>query len=76
MAWFPAAKPEEKDLHAHTIAWDGITQGTDIDAVIELVLREVGLWAEVRDRLHFSALSLSGGQQQRLCIARALALNP
>jgi phosphate transport system ATP-binding protein len=54
----------------------GITQGTDTDAVIELVLREVGLWQEVRDRLHSSALSLSGGQQQRLCIARALALNP
>ena len=54
----------------------GVTRGTDIDAIIERVLREVGLWEEVRDRLHSSALSLSGGQQQRLCIARALALNP
>ena len=40
------------------------------------VLQDVGLWEEVHDRLHSSALSLSGGQQQRLCIARALALNP
>ena len=54
----------------------GVTRGIDIDAIIERVLREVGLWEEVRDRLHSSALSLSGGQQQRLCIARALALNP
>jgi phosphate transport system ATP-binding protein len=54
----------------------GVTRTSDIDAIIELVLREVGLWEEVNDRLHASALSLSGGQQQRLCIARALALNP
>ena len=54
----------------------GVTRTIDIDAIIERVLREVGLWEEVRDRLHSSALSLSGGQQQRLCIARALALNP
>jgi phosphate transport system ATP-binding protein len=54
----------------------GVTRSIDIDAIIELVLREVGLWGEVCDRLHTPALSLSGGQQQRLCIARALALNP
>jgi phosphate transport system ATP-binding protein len=43
---------------------------------IEAVLREVGLWEEVHDRLHTPALHLSGGQQQRLCIARALVLEP
>ncbi len=43
---------------------------------IERVLREVGLWDEVKDRLRHSALRLSGGQQQRLCVARALALDP
>ncbi len=42
----------------------------------EQVLRDVGLWEEVKDRLKQSALELSGGQQQRLCIARALALKP
>lgn len=43
---------------------------------IEQALRDVGLWAEVKDRLDGSALALSGGQQQRLCLARALALEP
>lgn len=48
----------------------------DIPGRIEGVLREVGLWSEVSDRLHQNAADLSGGQQQRLCIARALALEP
>lgn len=39
-------------------------------------LRDIGLFDEVKDRLHQSALRLSGGQQQRLCIARALAIEP
>lgn len=42
----------------------------------EIMLRRVGLWDEVKDRLDKPALSLSGGQQQRLCLARALALDP
>lgn len=54
----------------------GIRNKTVIDQKIEQVLRDVGLWDEVCDRLHVSALSLSGGQQQRLCIARALVLEP
>jgi phosphate transport system ATP-binding protein len=47
-----------------------------LDEVVESGLRGAGLWEEVKDRLHSSALGLSGGQQQRLCIARALAVNP
>lgn len=54
----------------------GITRRSEVDAISEQVLRDVGLWDEVCDRLDAAALSLSGGQQQRLCIARALALNP
>lgn len=44
--------------------------------ILEQVLRDVGLWNEVADRLDHPARQLSGGQQQRLCIARALALSP
>lgn len=44
--------------------------------IVERTLREVGLWEEVKDRLHKSALGLSGGQQQRLCIARCLSVEP
>ena len=58
-------------LHEH-----GIKQRTEVEAIIEQVLRDVGLWHEVCDRLDTAAHSLSGGQQQRLCIARALALSP
>jgi len=47
-----------------------------LEAITERVLRDVGLWDEVKDRLDDSALQLSGGQQQRLCLARALALQP
>jgi phosphate transport system ATP-binding protein len=44
--------------------------------VCEKSLIGAGLWDEVKDRLHDSALQLSGGQQQRLCIARAIAAEP
>ena len=47
-----------------------------LDEIVERSLQGAGLWEEVKDRLHSSALGLSGGQQQRLCIARALAVNP
>jgi phosphate transport system ATP-binding protein len=45
-------------------------------AKAEAMLRQVGLWDEVKDRLKAPALGLSGGQQQRLCLARALLLDP
>lgn len=48
----------------------------EVGRIVESVLRDVGLWDEVKDRLHAPAHSLSGGQQQRLCFARALALKP
>ncbi|MEM9482431.1 MAG: phosphate ABC transporter ATP-binding protein [Cyanobacteria bacterium P01_F01_bin.116] len=54
----------------------GLTQKNLLAETIETVLRDVGLWSEVKDRLRKSALALSGGQQQRLCIARALVLQP
>jgi phosphate transport system ATP-binding protein len=54
----------------------GVKDRTEREQRIEQALKDVGLWGEVKDRLHGSALALSGGQQQRLCIARALALKP
>ncbi|TWT93537.1 phosphate ABC transporter ATP-binding protein [Neorhodopirellula pilleata] len=54
----------------------GCRDRSELQRVTENVLRDVGLWDEVRDRLDQSALELSGGQQQRLCIARAFALKP
>jgi phosphate transport system ATP-binding protein len=43
---------------------------------VEKALTFAGLWEEVKDRLHASAIALSGGQQQRLCIARTIAPEP
>ncbi len=49
---------------------------SDIDDRMEETLTAVGMWDEVKDRLHTNATELSGGQQQRLCIARALMTQP
>lgn len=54
----------------------GIRDRKSLDVIVERTLKEVGLWEEVKDRLHKSAMGLSGGQQQRLCIARCLAVEP
>jgi phosphate transport system ATP-binding protein len=43
---------------------------------VQHALEQAGLWDEVKDRLHQSAMALSGGQQQRLCIARTIAPRP
>jgi phosphate transport system ATP-binding protein len=49
---------------------------SELEPIVERVLRATALWDEVKDRLNKPALSLSGGQQQRLCIARAMAIEP
>lgn len=46
---------------------------TETDALVHDCLARVGLWDEVKDRLHEPGTDLSGGQQQRLCVARAIA---
>lgn len=43
---------------------------------VQQCLQEVGLWNEVKHRLHDPASRLSVGQQQRLCLARAIAVQP
>jgi len=48
----------------------------DLERIVVDSLNKAGLFSEVKDRLHNSALGLSGGQQQRLCIARAISINP
>jgi phosphate transport system ATP-binding protein len=55
---------------------DGERDKRVLAEVCESSLRGAGLWDEVKDRLHDSALRLSGGQQQRLCIARAISAEP
>ena len=54
----------------------GVTQKTELEALVEQSLKQAVLWDEVKDILTRSAMALSGGQQQRLCIARALAMKP
>ena len=47
-----------------------------LDEAVENALGEVGLWDDVKDRLHIRATSLQLEQQQKLCIARLLPLKP
>ncbi|MBS2098868.1 phosphate ABC transporter ATP-binding protein [Carboxylicivirga linearis] len=61
---------------AYGIKLKGVRDNKLIDYNIEKHLKEVGLWDEVKDRLHSSPQSLSIGQQQRLCLARGLAVKP
>jgi phosphate transport system ATP-binding protein len=54
----------------------GRTSRSELRAICEKCLREVGLWNAVSNRLKDSPFRLSGGQQQLLCLARALAVEP
>jgi len=47
-----------------------------LDDAVEKALTEVGLWKDLKDRLHGRATSLQLEQQQKLCIARLLPLKP
>ena len=47
-----------------------------LDEAVESARGEVGLWADLKDRLHARATSLQLEQQQKLCIARLLPLKP
>lgn len=49
---------------------------TEADEMVKEALVRVGLWDDLKDQLHRSALSLSLEKQQRLCIARLLPLKP
>lgn len=76
---FQKSNPFPKSIHenvAYGPRLQGLKNRAVLDEIVEHSLRGAGLWEEVKDRLHKSALGLSGGQQQRLCIARALAVKP
>jgi phosphate transport system ATP-binding protein len=47
-----------------------------LDDAVEHALTEVGLWQDLKDRLHRKATTLQLEQQQKLCIARLLPLKP
>jgi phosphate transport system ATP-binding protein len=47
-----------------------------LDEVVEDALTQVGLWKDLRDRLHTVATELQLEQQQKLCIARLIPLKP
>ncbi|HUR28885.1 MAG TPA: phosphate ABC transporter ATP-binding protein [Planctomycetota bacterium] len=49
---------------------------SDLDAAVEESLTQVGLWKDLKDRLHTKAVGLQLEQQQKLCIARLLPLKP
>jgi phosphate transport system ATP-binding protein len=76
---FQKSNPFPKSIHenvAYGPRLQGLKNRAVLEEIVERSLRGAGLWEEVKDRLHTSALGLSGGQQQRLCIARALAVKP
>ena len=54
----------------------GISQSSQLDAIVQKSLQRTGLWNEVEPVLHGSPELLAIGQQQLLCIARALAVEP
>ncbi len=51
-------------------------QRSNLDAAVEQALTQVGLWKDLKDRLHSSATLLQLEQQQKLCIARLIPLKP
>ncbi len=54
----------------------GLRNRKKLNLVVRHYLQAVGLWEEVKERLHTPAGRMSIGQQQRLCLARGLAVEP
>jgi phosphate transport system ATP-binding protein len=76
---FQRPTPFAKSIYenvAYGLRIAGMRHRRTLDEAVERSLQRAGLWDEVKDRLHESALGLSGGQHQRLCIARAIAVHP
>ncbi|MCK6526543.1 phosphate ABC transporter ATP-binding protein PstB [Myxococcota bacterium] len=76
---FQRSTPFPKSIYenvAYGLRIAGVRDRSEIARRIEESLVGAGLWDEVKDRMHDSAMGLSGGQAQRLCIARAMAIRP
>jgi phosphate transport system ATP-binding protein len=54
----------------------GQVRRAQLDEAVEKALTEVGLWADLKDRLDHTATDLQLEQQQKLCLARLLPLKP
>jgi len=54
----------------------GLTNRKKDHSIVERCLMAVGLWDDLKDKLHISALSLSEEMKQRLCVARLLTVEP
>ncbi len=54
----------------------GVKDKKELNAIVENILKRVGLYEEINQDLNMLATKLSGGQQQRLCIGRALTVEP
>lgn len=72
---FPLPMSIYKNI-AYGLKIKGVKDRQTVSAKVERHLRDVGLWEEVKDRLHGPAGRLSIGQQQRLCLARGMAVDP
>jgi phosphate transport system ATP-binding protein len=76
---FQKSNPFPKSIYENVVYGlriAGFSNRDELQEIAQRSLERAGLWEEVKDRMHDSALGLSGGQQQRLCIARAIAVNP
>jgi len=54
----------------------GVKNKEKLNEIVELNLRKVALWDEVKDILNKNGQELSAGARQRLCIARTIAVEP
>ena len=65
----------ENIVFGERIHAEGITRDK-LDQIVEISLKDVLLWDELKDKLNEPALRLSLEQKQRLCIARLIAVKP
>ena len=72
----PGVEMSVYDNIAYGCRIHGIRNRKKLNMIVRHYLQAVGLWEEVKDRLHTPAGRMSIGQQQRLCLARGLAVEP